>query len=97
MARGKYLSLEEARKEGKLDQFAKEHPAIGDGMMFDSLLERMTTPLKPGDYFLVVAGKMRVAHELEKFEDGSIAVDLYRNLEDYKSDKAMERNFRFWL
>ena len=26
MSRGKYLSLEEARKLGKLDQFAKEHP-----------------------------------------------------------------------
>ena len=26
MSRGKYLSLEEARKGGKLDQFAKEHP-----------------------------------------------------------------------
>ena len=26
MSRGKYLSLEEARKSGKLDQFAKEHP-----------------------------------------------------------------------
>ncbi len=26
MARGRYLSLEEARKSGKLDQFAKEHP-----------------------------------------------------------------------
>ena len=26
MARGKYLSLEEARRQGKLDQFAKEHP-----------------------------------------------------------------------
>ena len=26
MARGKYLSLEEARKSGKLDQFAKEYP-----------------------------------------------------------------------
>ena len=25
MARGKYLSLEEARKFGKLDQFAREH------------------------------------------------------------------------
>ncbi len=25
MARGKYLSLEEARKLGKLDQFAREH------------------------------------------------------------------------
>ena len=26
MARRKYLSLEEARKSGQLDQFAKEHP-----------------------------------------------------------------------
>ncbi len=26
MSRGKYLSLEEARKSRKLDQFAKEHP-----------------------------------------------------------------------
>ncbi len=26
MSRGKYLSLEEARKSSKLDQFAKEHP-----------------------------------------------------------------------
>ena len=26
MARGKYLSLEEARKAGQLEQFAKEHP-----------------------------------------------------------------------
>ena len=26
MARGKYLSLEEARKAGQLNQFAKEHP-----------------------------------------------------------------------
>ena len=30
MARGKYLSLEEARKMGKLDQFAKEHPSKAD-------------------------------------------------------------------
>jgi len=27
MSRGKYLSLEEARKSGKLDRFAKEHPS----------------------------------------------------------------------
>ena len=30
MARGKYLSLEEARKRGKLDQFAKEHSSKAD-------------------------------------------------------------------
>lgn len=32
MSRGKYLSLEEARRLGRLDQFAKEHPSIGDLM-----------------------------------------------------------------
>ncbi len=31
MARGKYLSLEEARKMGKLARFAKEHPSEADG------------------------------------------------------------------
>ena len=41
MARGKYLSLEEARKSGKLDQFAKEHPSEGDEKVFDRLFERM--------------------------------------------------------
>ena len=28
MAIGKYLSLEEARKKGKLERFAKEHPSV---------------------------------------------------------------------
>ncbi len=41
MARGKYLSLEEARKSGKLDQFAKEHPSEGDEKQFDRVFERM--------------------------------------------------------
>lgn len=30
MARGKYLSLEEARKMRHLDRFANEHPSVGD-------------------------------------------------------------------
>lgn len=30
MARGKYVSLEEARKDAKLDQFCKEHPSVGN-------------------------------------------------------------------
>jgi hypothetical protein len=38
MSRGKYLSLEEARKTGQLERFAKEHPAIGDEEFFDDLL-----------------------------------------------------------
>jgi len=41
MATGKYLSLEEARKKGKLDRFAKEHPAEGNMKDFDELLDRM--------------------------------------------------------
>ena len=38
MAYGKYLSLEEARKLGKLKQFAKEHPSEADCGRFERLL-----------------------------------------------------------
>ncbi len=41
MSRGKHLSLEEARKLGKLDQFAKEHEAEGDEKAFDDALKRI--------------------------------------------------------
>ncbi len=41
MARGKYLSLEEARRMGRLDRFCKEHPSVGDGKRFDRLLDAM--------------------------------------------------------
>ena len=41
MSRGKYLSLEEARKADQLKQFAKEHPSEGDEKLFDRLLEKM--------------------------------------------------------
>lgn len=41
MATGKYLSLEEARKKGKLDRFIKEHPSTGNEKRFDTLLDRM--------------------------------------------------------
>jgi len=41
MSRGKYLSLEEARKTGKLKDFAKEHPSEGDKEQFDKLFEAM--------------------------------------------------------
>ena len=40
MARGKYLNLKEARKTGKLKQFAKEHPSQADGR-FWPLLDAM--------------------------------------------------------
>ena len=41
MSRGKHLSLEEARKENKFKQFAREHPTKGDKKRFDRLLDRM--------------------------------------------------------
>ena len=42
MARGKYLSLEEARKAGKIKQFCKEHPSKSEGDRFARLLDAMT-------------------------------------------------------
>ena len=38
MARGKYLSLEEDRKQKRLDRFCKEHPSRGDKEDFEKLL-----------------------------------------------------------
>ena len=35
MSRGKYLSLEEARKADQLILFGKEHPSEGDEPAFD--------------------------------------------------------------
>ena len=40
MSRGKYLSLEEARKADQLKQFAKEHPSQADSR-FPKLLDAM--------------------------------------------------------
>ena len=49
MSRGKYLSLEEARKNNQLERFAKEHPSKGDEKAFDDLLGRMAkSSLKAG-------------------------------------------------
>jgi hypothetical protein len=42
MSRGKYLSLEEARKDGKLDRFADEHPSDADRDRFERLLDAMS-------------------------------------------------------
>ena len=41
MSRGKYLSLEEARKADQLKQFAKEHPSVGDEKQFNRVFEKM--------------------------------------------------------
>lgn len=49
MAIGKYLSLEEARKQGLLDRFAKEHPSKGGKKQFDKLMKAMAKkPSKAG-------------------------------------------------
>jgi hypothetical protein len=44
MSRGKYLSLEEARKKKDLEQFAKEHPSEGNKKQFDQLFQAMAKP-----------------------------------------------------
>ena len=41
MSRGKHLSLEEAREEGKLDRFAKEHPSEAERPRFNALVDAM--------------------------------------------------------
>jgi hypothetical protein len=41
MSRGKYLSLEEARKNDKLILFAKKHPSKADRGRFERLLGAM--------------------------------------------------------
>ena len=48
MSRGKYLSLEEARKMGKLDRFAKEQPSRSEGDRFRRLLDAMSRGLLEG-------------------------------------------------
>lgn len=41
MSRGRYLSLEEARKSGQLERFAAEHYRTGNGDKFAALLDAM--------------------------------------------------------
>ncbi len=47
MARGKYLSLEEARKAGQIDRFCKEHPSEGDMKLWDRLFLAMAKGKPP--------------------------------------------------
>lgn len=41
MSTGKYTSLEEAQKQGKLKRFIDEHPSKGNKHQFDNLLGKM--------------------------------------------------------
>jgi hypothetical protein len=47
MSQGKYLSLEEARKEDKIERFCKEHPSEGDRDVFETLLDSMAKGQPP--------------------------------------------------
>ncbi len=49
MSKGKYYSLEEARKDKNLKGFAKEHPSKGDKTLFDKVLGRMSKSSAKGD------------------------------------------------
>ena len=48
MSIGKHISLEEARKQKKLDRFIKAHKTTGDKKQFDDLMNNMALkkPLK---------------------------------------------------
>ena len=53
--------------------------------------------LRDGDYFLVVEDQLRIARDVPiDSTDGSITVDLYRNLEDYAAGRVMEYAFKYW-
>jgi predicted AAA+ superfamily ATPase len=46
MSIGKYISLEEARKQKNIKRFIKEHPSKGDKEQFEDLLHNMTYNIK---------------------------------------------------
>lgn len=45
--------------------------------------------------FIVRDGKMYVGRIVNRNEDGSITVDLYRNMQDYKTRAVMELDFTY--
>jgi len=63
MSIGKYISLEEARKEKKLDRFAKEHTSEGNKILFDKLFQAMAVK-KLG--VLIYKRDLRITKEGEK-------------------------------
>lgn len=66
MARGRYLSLEEARKMGKLDRFAKEHPAEGDMGKWHRLFQAM---IKGGPPASIVKARERGTSSRDASDD----------------------------
>ena len=68
----------------------------------DALRRALKTPPKPHKaihnvepHYLVIGGKLRVAGRLKRNADGSITADIYRNLDDFRADRAMERATTF--
>ena len=53
--------------------------------------------LQATDFFLALDGKLRIAREMSRNEDGSITVDLYRNPKDYSLGVVMERDLTCWM
>ncbi len=51
--------------------------------------------LERGDYWLVVDGKMRIAHERAVNAEGIVIADLYRNHDDYHAGRVMQSGFTF--
>ena len=50
--------------------------------------------LRDGDFYAVIGDRMLIAHPVSPAdEDGSITMDLYRNLDDYRDGHVMERAF----
>ena len=47
MSTGKYISLEEARNEDKIERFAQEHQSSGNVELFDKLLDAMVEEPPP--------------------------------------------------
>ncbi len=46
--------------------------------------------------FIIRDGRMYVGRIVDRNEDGSITVDLYRNMRDYKIGAVMELDFTYW-
>ena len=46
--------------------------------------------------FIIRDDKMYVGKIVSRNEDGSITVDLYRNIEDYEIGAVMELDFTYW-
>lgn len=65
----------------------------------DMLRKLLHTPPQPrpkrkrkgSPHYLVIDGKMRVAGNFVRNDDGSITADVYRNLVDYDAGRPMER------